>query len=148
MDYRIHFHLFDDSSGLTLSHFLRIQLITTSDIQSLVRRMGSRGVHFETQVALDLVMLASRLQSWYLSAREDQPYPIYPKVAHPPLPQQRQRPLPMRIPMVTLEGAQIQYQPPQHQPMSYGISVESLDAENDEESEVQRMRPSAPRPAL
>jgi len=41
------------------------QLITVNDIQSLSRRMGSRGAHFEATVAIELVMLASSVVSWY-----------------------------------------------------------------------------------
>ena len=41
------------------------QLMTINDIQSIVRRMGSRGVHFDPPVAMDIVMLTSRLCSWY-----------------------------------------------------------------------------------
>ena len=119
---------------------LGTQLITTSDIQSLVRRMGSRGVHFESSVAMDLIMLASRLSSWYSSARENQPYPIHPHVVHPPLPQQQKRSLPLRIPMMTVAGAQIQYQPYQQYPMP---GQEQL--YQDEED---RPRPSAPRPGV
>jgi ankyrin repeat protein len=48
------------------------QLITISDIQSLVRRMGSRGVHFDPPVAMDLIMLTSRLCSWYSRERDEQ----------------------------------------------------------------------------
>lgn len=84
------------------------QLITTSDIQSLVRRMGSRGVHFESTVAMDLIMLVSRLLSWYSSAREDMPFPAS-GIVHNQLTQCRRRPLPLRVPMVVVEGAQIQY---------------------------------------
>ena len=47
------------------------QLITVNDIQSLVRRMGSRGVHFEPAVAMDIIMLSSRLSSWYNRERDD-----------------------------------------------------------------------------
>ena len=45
------------------------QMIRISDLSSLVRRMGSRGVHFDSQVAMELVMLASSLCTWYW--RED-----------------------------------------------------------------------------
>merc|ERR1712232_1517488 len=45
------------------------QLITTSDIQSVVRRIGAQNVHFEAPVAMDLIMLASRLSSWYYRER-------------------------------------------------------------------------------
>jgi hypothetical protein len=42
------------------------ELIRTSDLASLVRRMGSNsGIHFDSTVAMDLVMLASRLCSWH-----------------------------------------------------------------------------------
>jgi ankyrin repeat protein len=41
------------------------QLITVSDIQSLSRRMGTRGAHFDPSVAIELVMLASSVVSWY-----------------------------------------------------------------------------------
>ena len=41
------------------------QLIAVNDIQSLSRRLGSRGAHFETSVAIELVMLASSVVSWY-----------------------------------------------------------------------------------
>ena len=112
--------------------FCCTQLITTSDIQSLVRRMGSRGVHFEPTVAMDLIMLVGRLLSWYSSARDDKPYPIYPGVVHAPLPQRRQRPLPLRVPMVTVEGAQVQYQP-----LPY-----------EQHDEADRQRPSAPGPGI
>jgi hypothetical protein len=47
------------------------QLVTISDIQSLVRRMGSRGVHFDPPVAMDLIMLTSRLCSWYSRERDE-----------------------------------------------------------------------------
>jgi len=46
------------------------QLITSSDVASLARRMGLQGVHFEATVAMDLVMLVSRLCSWYWRERE------------------------------------------------------------------------------
>ena len=106
--------------------------------------MGSRGVHFETPVAMDLIMLASRLASWYSSARENQAYPIHPEVAHPPLPQKQQRSLPLRIPMVTLTGVQIQYQPPTHQPLS--MRQQQQQQQQPDEDVVQQMRPSAPGP--
>ncbi|KAI2492633.1 hypothetical protein MHU86_21909 [Fragilaria crotonensis] len=41
------------------------QLITVNDIQSLSRRLGNRGAHFEASVAIELVMLASSVVSWY-----------------------------------------------------------------------------------
>jgi hypothetical protein len=48
-----------------LPPMLAQQLVTSSDIASLVRRVGSRGgVHFDTPIALDFVMLTSRLCSW------------------------------------------------------------------------------------
>jgi hypothetical protein len=47
------------------------QLITINDIQSLVRRMGSRGVNFDPPVALDIIMLTSRLCSWFSREREE-----------------------------------------------------------------------------
>lgn len=51
-----------------LPPILAHQLVTSNDIASLVRRVGSAGgVHFDTPVALDLVMLTSRLCSWYYS---------------------------------------------------------------------------------
>lgn len=92
------------------------QLIATSDIQSLVRRMGWRGVHFEATVAMDLIMLVSRLCSWYSREREDKPYPIYPAVVHPSLPQPRKRPLPLSVPLLIV-NAPFQYDPyPLQQP--------------------------------
>lgn len=47
------------------------QLMTIQDIQSLVRRIGSRGVHFDAPVAMDIIMLASRLSAWYHREREE-----------------------------------------------------------------------------
>lgn len=41
------------------------QLVRISDLASLVRRMGSKGVHFDSTVAMDLVMLISRVCTWY-----------------------------------------------------------------------------------
>lgn len=46
------------------------RLVHVSDAASLVRRMRS-GVHFEMHVAMDLVMLASQLCSWYWREREE-----------------------------------------------------------------------------
>lgn len=45
------------------------QLITVNDIQSLSRRMGSKGAHFEATVAIELVMLASSVVAWYNGER-------------------------------------------------------------------------------
>ena len=47
------------------------QLVTITDIQNIVRRMGSRGVHFDPPVAMDLIMLTSRLYSWYSQERDE-----------------------------------------------------------------------------
>ena len=44
----------------------------TGDIQSLVRRIGHRGVHFEVSVAAELIMLTSQTISWYHSYRTDE----------------------------------------------------------------------------
>jgi len=45
------------------------QLINNSDIQSLVRRLGSHaGVHFDVPVATEVVSLASQLLFWYHSS--------------------------------------------------------------------------------
>jgi len=41
------------------------QLVRSSDLASLVRRMGSKGVHFDAAIAMDLVMLSSRLCTWF-----------------------------------------------------------------------------------
>ena len=41
------------------------QLITVNDIQSLSRRLGKTGARFEASVAIELVMLASSVVSWY-----------------------------------------------------------------------------------
>ena len=41
------------------------QLITVNDIQSLSRRLGSRGAHFEVTVAIELVMLATSVLNWF-----------------------------------------------------------------------------------
>jgi ankyrin repeat protein len=41
------------------------QLITVNDIQSLSRRLGNKGVHFDATVAIEIVMLASSMISWY-----------------------------------------------------------------------------------
>lgn len=46
------------------------QLIVTADLGSLTRRMDGRGVHFDAPVAMDLVMMVSRLCSWYWRERE------------------------------------------------------------------------------
>jgi hypothetical protein len=49
------------------------QLVTSSDIASLVRRIGIRGgVHFDTPLALDFVMLTSRVCSWYYSFSDEE----------------------------------------------------------------------------
>jgi hypothetical protein len=42
----------------------------SSDIASLARRMSQGGVHYEPSVAMDLVMLISRLCAWYWRERE------------------------------------------------------------------------------
>lgn len=41
------------------------QLITVNDIQTLSRRMGNRGTHFDASVAIELVMLASGVVAWH-----------------------------------------------------------------------------------
>jgi uncharacterized protein len=56
------------------------QLITISDVASFVRRMGSSstttlsndnyGIHFDPPIAMDFVMLVSRLCSWYWRERQ------------------------------------------------------------------------------
>lgn len=47
------------------------QLINNSDIQSLVRRLGSNaGVHFEVHVATEVVSLARQLLLWYNSSHQ------------------------------------------------------------------------------
>jgi len=46
------------------------KLKDNSDIQSLVRRLGSRGVHFDVSVATELVFLASQLLLWYHSSNQ------------------------------------------------------------------------------
>ncbi|CAB9513307.1 ankyrin repeat, family A (RFXANK-like), 2 [Seminavis robusta] len=107
------------------------QLITTSDVQSLVRRMGSRGVHFESTVAMDLIMLINRLSSWYARQREDKPYPSHSGVAQPPQPSQRHRTLPIRVPTVKVT-VPFQYDP--YQPTGAGQAID-------------RHRPSAPAPS-
>mmetsp|Transcript_6360 Transcript_6360/g.9164 ORF Transcript_6360/g.9164 Transcript_6360/m.9164 type:complete len:847 (-) Transcript_6360:244-2784(-) len=45
------------------------QLITVNDIQSLSRRMTGHGLKFEASVAVEIVMLASSLVSWYMRER-------------------------------------------------------------------------------
>lgn len=49
------------------------QLIRVSDVASLARRMPGGGVHFEPTVAMDLMMLVSRLCSWYWRERDGSP---------------------------------------------------------------------------
>jgi hypothetical protein len=52
------------------------QLVTSNDICSLVRRMSSHGgVQFSAPVAMDLIMLTSRLCSWYCSDYYDEEEP-------------------------------------------------------------------------
>jgi len=47
------------------------QLKNVNDIQSLVRRMGAKGVHFNASVAIEMVFLASTLCAWYGRERDD-----------------------------------------------------------------------------
>jgi len=50
------------------------KLVHVSDLACLQRRMGKDGgIHFESNVALDLVMLASMLCTWYWGARQETP---------------------------------------------------------------------------
>ena len=44
------------------------QLVRVSDVASLSRRMRT-GVHFDATVAMDMIMLASRLSSWHCRER-------------------------------------------------------------------------------
>lgn len=46
------------------------QLKNNSDIQSLVRRLGSHGVHFDVSVSTEVVFLASQLVLWYHSSNQ------------------------------------------------------------------------------
>lgn len=50
------------------------ELITLSDIASVVRRLGvhTRSVYFEPKMAMDFVMLATRLVSWLYGRQHDQ----------------------------------------------------------------------------
>jgi ankyrin repeat protein len=60
------------SSAYQMPAGLWAQLVRTSDLASLVRRMGSNGgIHFDATIAMDLVMLASRLCSWYWRRSEN-----------------------------------------------------------------------------
>jgi ankyrin repeat protein len=60
------------SSAYQMPAGLWAELVRTSDLASLVRRMGSNGgIHFDSAIAMDLVMLASRLCSWYWRRSEN-----------------------------------------------------------------------------
>jgi ankyrin repeat protein len=45
------------------------KLITVSDVQSLSRRMGSQGVHFEASVAVEMLVLVNSVCAWYTCMR-------------------------------------------------------------------------------
>ena len=47
------------------------QLITVNDIQSLSARLGPKGVKFEPALAMEMVMLASSVCSWFEREREN-----------------------------------------------------------------------------
>lgn len=47
------------------------KLCKVADVASLTRRMGGRGVHFDVALAMDMVMLASQLCSWYWRERDE-----------------------------------------------------------------------------
>mmetsp|Transcript_40123 Transcript_40123/g.45669 ORF Transcript_40123/g.45669 Transcript_40123/m.45669 type:complete len:109 (+) Transcript_40123:1-327(+) len=47
------------------------QLINVNDIQSISRRLGTKAAHFEVTVAIELVMLASTVISWYNREMKD-----------------------------------------------------------------------------
>ena len=59
------------ASPYNMPPVLMQQLITINDVQSLIRRMGARGVHFDPPVAMDIIMLTSRLCSWYSRERDE-----------------------------------------------------------------------------
>lgn len=50
---------------------LQEKLINCADVASITRRIGSRGVHFDISIAMDLVMVVSQLCSWYWRERDE-----------------------------------------------------------------------------
>jgi hypothetical protein len=58
------------SSPYSMPKWLIQQLVTVSDIQSLSSRLGPKGVKFEAHVAMEMVMLASSVCSWFEKERD------------------------------------------------------------------------------
>ena len=54
-----------------MPHAILEKLCKVADVASLTRRMGGSGVHFDVTAAMDMVMLASQLCSWYWRERDE-----------------------------------------------------------------------------
>jgi len=57
-----------ESPPYKIPHVIIQKLKNNNDIFSIVRRLGSRGVHFEVNVATEMVLLANELLLWYHSS--------------------------------------------------------------------------------
>lgn len=68
--------------------------------------MGSQGVHFESPIAMDLVMMSSRLCAWYSKERED---------ASPVMPAQKVGPFHQMHPQFHVMSSRMQSQQQQQQ---------------------------------